>query len=76
MNIDQLIIREDSKVVFGWVTGSFVAEKDNLKKYSVLAKALALWFQITWFEKIDRRNNQIADELSKAISRTESRVFG
>lgn len=71
MNIDQLIIWGDLKIVYGHITSIFEAKEDNMKKYFTLAKALALRFQNTWFEKIDRRNNKRAYELSKAISGEE-----
>lgn len=40
MNIDQLIIRGDSKVVFDHVTGSFKAKEEDMKKYYTLVKSL------------------------------------
>lgn len=54
MSIEQLIIRGDSKVVFGHTTGSFEANEENMKKYSALAKNLVAQFKATWFEKIDK----------------------
>lgn len=67
LNVEQLIIRGDSKVVFGQVTGSFEAKKPHMKKYAALVKGLLKGFKITWFDKIDRKDNQQTDELSKAI---------
>lgn len=58
-------------MVFGQVTRSFKAKKDNIKKNFILAKRLALCFKATWFEQIDRRLNQKANELSKAIYEEE-----
>lgn len=71
MNIDQLIIRGNSKVVFGQVMGSFKEKEDNMKKYSVLEKELALHFKSTRLKEIDRRQNQKADDFSKSISWVE-----
>lgn len=45
-------------MVFGQVTRPFEATEDNMKKYSALAKILALCFKATWFEKIERRQNK------------------
>lgn len=47
MNIGQLIIREDSKIVFGQVTGSFEAQEENMKQYSTIAKSLVAQFKAT-----------------------------
>lgn len=38
LNVKQLIVWGDSKVVFGQVTGSSGTKEDNIKKYLVLAK--------------------------------------
>ncbi|KAI5676955.1 hypothetical protein M9H77_07905 [Catharanthus roseus] len=43
-------------------------KEDSMRKYSMQAKALVSRFKHTRFEKVNRRNNQKADELSKAIS--------
>ncbi|KAI5652821.1 hypothetical protein M9H77_30008 [Catharanthus roseus] len=69
LNVDQLIIRGDSKAVVRQVTGSFETKESHIKKYAALAKSLLKDFKVTWFEKIDRKNNQRADEVSKAIAR-------
>lgn len=68
MNVEQLIIRGDSKVVFGHVSGSFEAKEPHIKRHVAIAKGLLKEFNITWFEKIDRKDNQRADKLSKAIA--------
>lgn len=40
LNVEQLIIRGDSKVVLDHVTGSFKAKEDNMKNYySALIKS-------------------------------------
>lgn len=67
LNVEQLIIRGDSKVLFGQVTRLFEAKELHLKKYAVLVKGLLKEFKITWFEKIDRKDNRQASKLSKAI---------
>lgn len=71
MNIEQLIFQRDLKVVFGQVMRLFEAKEDNMKKYFVLAKGFLSHSKATWFEKIDRRQNQRADKLFKAISGEE-----
>lgn len=68
MNIEQLIIPGDFKVIFDHVTGSFEVKEENMKKYSTLVKSLIVRFNTTWFEKIDRRHNKKANDLSKAIA--------
>lgn len=40
MNIEQLIIRGESNVVFGHVMGSFETKEDTMKKYSIIVKSL------------------------------------
>lgn len=67
MNMEQLIICGDYKVVFGHVTGSLKAKEDNMRKYSTLVKSLIKGFATTWFKKINRKHNRKADELSKVI---------
>lgn len=55
-------------MVFGQDTGSFEAKESHIKKYATLVKVLLKEFKITWFEKIDRKDNSEAYELSKAIA--------
>lgn len=68
LNVEQLIIRGDSKVVFGHVTRSFEAKESHMKKYTALVKGLIKEFAVTWFEKIDRKGNRREYELSKVIA--------
>lgn len=56
-------------IVFGQVIGSFEAKEDNMKKYSTIVKGLIEEFETTWFEKIDRKDNQKVDELPKVIAK-------
>lgn len=42
MNIEQLIIQEDSKVVFVQVTGLFEAKEENMKHYSEIERVSSL----------------------------------
>lgn len=68
LNVEQVIIAGDSKVVFGKVTESFEAKERHMKKYATQVKGLLKEFKITWFEKIDRKDNRQMDELSKAVA--------
>lgn len=49
MNVEQLIIQGNSKVVFGHVTVSFEAKEKNMRKYSALVKHLMTKFTATLF---------------------------
>lgn len=53
LNMEQVIIQGDSKIVFDHVIGSFEAKEDNMKRYSTIVKSLIKDFVVTWFEKID-----------------------
>lgn len=54
MNIEQIIIRGDSKIVIGHVTRSFEAKEENIKWYYAIAKSLVAQLKATWLERIDR----------------------
>lgn len=71
MNVDQLIIHGDSQIVHRHITDMFETKEENMKKYSKLAKALFSRLKKTQFEKLSRRNNQKADELSKSLFRDQ-----
>lgn len=54
LNVEQLIIYGDSKVLFGHVTRPFEPKEDNMKKHSIIVKSI-IKFAATWFEKSTKR---------------------
>lgn len=63
-------------MVFGHVKGSFEVKEENMKKYFAQVKSLLSRFTTTWLEKVDRKHNQKANELSKAIVGKRLGKFG
>lgn len=41
INVEKLIMRRDSKIIFGQVMRSSEAKEDNIKRHSLLAKGMA-----------------------------------
>lgn len=55
LNVEKLIIRGDSKIVFGHVTGYFKAKEDNMKRYSTIVKGLTKEFTVSCSRKSTKR---------------------
>ncbi|GJV74386.1 reverse transcriptase domain-containing protein [Tanacetum coccineum] len=68
MNILNIEVKVDSKLVASQINGSHEASKDNMIKYLTKAKEYAFRFQSFSIQNIPRNMNQKADMLSKLAS--------
>nr|GEW07406.1 reverse transcriptase domain-containing protein [Tanacetum cinerariifolium] len=65
MNISNIEVKVDSKLVASQINGSYKASKDSMVKYLAKAKEYAFGFKSFSIENILRNMNQKADVLSK-----------
>ncbi|GJY23089.1 reverse transcriptase domain-containing protein, partial [Tanacetum coccineum] len=68
MNISNIEVKVDSKLVASQINESYEASKDNMIKYLAKAKEYASGFKSFSIENIPRNMNQKADVLSKLAS--------
>ncbi|GJU57914.1 reverse transcriptase domain-containing protein [Tanacetum coccineum] len=68
MNISNIEVKVDSKLVASQINGSYEANKDSMIKYLAKAKEYASGFKSFSIENIPRNMNQKADVLSKLAS--------
>ncbi|GJY61517.1 reverse transcriptase domain-containing protein [Tanacetum coccineum] len=68
MNISNIEVKVDSKLVASQINGSYEASKDNMIKYLAKAKEYASGFKSFSIENILRNMNQKADVFSKLAS--------
>lgn len=76
MNMDQLIIYEDSQIIYGHITGVFEAKEDNMEKYFGLAKALISRFKPHSFKRLAEEINKKQTNFPKPYPRTRSLEHG
>nr|GEV13690.1 hypothetical protein [Tanacetum cinerariifolium] len=68
MNISNIEVKVDSKLVASQINGSYEASKDNMIKYLAKAKEYASGFKSFSIKNIPRNMNHKADVLSKLAS--------
>ncbi|GKA30898.1 reverse transcriptase domain-containing protein, partial [Tanacetum coccineum] len=68
MNISNIEVKVDSKLVASQINGSYEASKDSMIKYLAKAKEYSSGFKSFSIENIPRNMNQKADVLSKLAS--------
>ncbi|GJZ73308.1 reverse transcriptase domain-containing protein [Tanacetum coccineum] len=68
MNISNIEVKVDSKLVASQIDGSYEANKDSMIKYLAKAKEYASGFKSFSIQNIPRNMNQKADVLSKLAS--------
>lgn len=65
LKFTQLLVRSDSQVVFGHLTGIFEAQEDNMQTYLLCVQQMLFEFSNVQFEKVPREQNIKADMLCK-----------
>ncbi|GJX15958.1 reverse transcriptase domain-containing protein [Tanacetum coccineum] len=68
MNISNIKVKMDSKLVVSQINGSYEASEDSMIRYLAKAKECASVFKLFSIENIPRNMNQKADVLSKLAS--------
>lgn len=64
LNIKNLSVKGDSKLVINQVTNKFNVKSENLKDLYAEAKMLILYFDSITFEHVKRNLNKVADKLA------------